>query len=193
MMKRRTLVAGVGSFTASSALIVGTGAFTSASAERSIAVETARDSNALLRLVPNGSLERSGASGGTVEFAFPSKGERASPEPNPNLQDPQGLGTDSVYRFASDVNGSNGLFEAMNQGTQPVDVYGTQIGSTDGVPNVDIFDVSSGNVLTPDDPYTGLGVGNSIRLGFEIDTSEVEARENNPYQITFQIVAEASD
>lgn len=188
-MNRRTVIAGLGSLTASSTLAVGTGAFTSVSAERSITIETAQDSDALLKLDALGEAERSRA-GNTVEFEFPSLREQERDELNP--QNPQGLGTDSVYRFASDVNGSNGLFRITNQGTQSIDVYSTQAGSTDSVPEVDIFAVENGEVLLPDDPYTELGTGESLRLGFEIDTSDVDVRDD-PYEVTLQIVGEATE
>lgn len=187
-MNRRTVIAGLGSLTASSMLAVGTGAFTSVSAERSIIVETAQDSDALLKLDALGKSERSEA-GDTVEFAFPSLAERVTDETNP--QNPQGLGTDSVYRFAGDVNGSDGLLRITNQGTQPIDVYADQVGSTDSVPVVDIFEIESGGVLSPDTPYTDLGTGSSIRLGFEIDTTNVGV-EDSPYEIDLQIAGEAA-
>lgn len=188
-MNRRTLLTGLGTISASSVFAIGTGAFTSVSAERSITVETAQDSDALLKLDAFGATERSSAAD-TVEFEFPSYKEQNSDEVNP--QNPQGLGTDSVYRFANDVNGSNGLFRITNQGTQPIDIYSTQTRSEDGVPEVDIFDVESNKVLLPDDPYTGLGIGKSLRLGFEIDTSDVDVRDE-PYDITLQIVGEAAE
>lgn len=188
-MNRRTLIAGLGSLTASSAFAVSTGAFTSVSAQRSITVETAQDSDALLKLDALGEAERSRA-GDTVEFAFPSLREQERDGVNP--QNPEGLGTDSVYRFASDINGSNGLFRITNQGTQSIDIYSIQTRSTDGVPKVDIFEIESGDVLLPDDGYTGLETGKSIRLGFEIDTSNVDVYEN-PYVISLQIVGEATE
>lgn len=187
-MERRKFIAGLGAFTSGAAATIGSGAFTSVEADRSIQVQTARDSSAFLRMKAIGATERS-QGGDVVDFRFPSLGEQSDIADNPNPQNPQGLGADSVYRFDSDVNGSNGLFIVENQGTQAVQLYSRQ-GDSAAVPDVEIFNVETGNLLTEDDPYDALGVGESINLGFEIDTTGVSIQDD-AYQVDLTIVAEA--
>jgi hypothetical protein len=186
-MKRRKFVLGLGTIAAGSASIVGSGAFTSVEADRTIAVDTAQDSDAFLELDTLGDAERSSA-GDQVEFDFPSLGERENDKINP--QNPQGLGADSIYRFASDVNGSNGLLRITNSGTQPVSVFAEQQTTSD-VPEVDLFDVSTDNLLTSDDPYEDLGVGEELRVGFQINTFGVNVQKES-YDIVLTIVADAN-
>lgn len=184
-MKRRQFVLGLGAVTASGATLLGSGAFTSVSADRTISVETAQDSEAFLELNALGEPERSLA-GDTVEFEFPSLAEQEVDDVNP--QNPQGLGRDSVYRFASDVDGSNGLLKITNNGTQSVDVFAEQQQTSGNVPEVDIFDVETGDLLTSGSPGT-LDVGKEeLKIGFRIDTTGVDTREHD---IDLTIVADA--
>lgn len=182
-MKRRQFVLGFGTVAASGAATVGSGAFTSVEADRTVSVETAQDSDAFLKLDALGEAERSSA-GDLVEFEFPSLGEQADNDVNP--QNPQGLGSDSVYRFASDVEGSNGLLRITNSGTQPVDVFAEQE-TTGNVPEVRIFDVKTGDLLTSENPEE-IGIGEQLHVGFRIDTMGVETSE---YDIVLTIVADA--
>lgn len=177
-MNRRTLLAGASGLVASGVFVTGTGAFSSVSTERQVEVRSASDSQALLRIeaIGTGFGQRS-VNGNTVMFQFPSFRETESDGVNP--QNPGGLGTDSVYRFASDINGSDGLFVVKNRGTQPVDLYGTQQKDSEDIPDVKIFDVHTGTVLTTENPYEDLGVGQELSLGFQIDTTDVEARDQS--------------
>lgn len=188
-MKRRQFVLGLGAVTASGATLLGSGASTSVRADRTISVETAQDSDAFLELDALGAAERSSA-GDVVEFAFPSLAERVGDDVNP--QNPQGLGRDSIYRFASDVNGSDGLLGITNNGTQLVDVYAEQEQKqkTSGdAPVVDIFDIETGDLLTSGNPGA-LDVGREVSVGFRIDTTGVDTREHD---IVLTIVADAED
>jgi hypothetical protein len=187
-MKRRQFVLGLGAVTASGATLLGSGAFTSVRADRTISVETAQDSEAFLELDALGLSGirggRSGA-GNTVAFEFPSLAEQEEDDVNP--QNPQGLGRDSVYRFASDVDGTNGLFLIRNNGTQRVDVFAEQQKTSGDVPEIDIFDVETGDLLTSGSPGT-LDVGTELDVGFRIDTMGVETDEHD---IDLTIVADA--
>lgn len=184
-MKRRQFVLGLGAVTASGATLLGSGAFTSVRADRTISVETAQDSEAFLELDALGEPERSLA-GDTVEFEFPGPDEQDEDDVNP--QNPQGLGRDSVYRFASDVDGSNGLLQITNSGTQSVDVFAEQKTSGD-VPEIDIFDVETGDLLTSGSPGT-LDVEGELNVGFRIDTTGVDTDDHD---IDLTIVADAED
>ena len=185
-MKRRKFILGVGTVAAGSAATVGSGAFTSVEAERNINVETAVDSDAFLELDTRGDPERS-VDGDQVEFEFPSLAEQTNNDPNP--QNPQGLGSDSVYRFASDVDGGT-LLRITNSGTQSVDVFARQDDSDPDEPEVALFNVDADGpgLLTPESPHEGLGTGEELRVGFQIDTTDVDV---DGYTVTLTIVADA--
>ena len=186
-MRRRQFILGLGTIAAGSAAAVGSGAFTSVEADRTISAEVAQDSDAFLELDAPGEAERSSA-GDQVEFEFPSLAEQT--DVDVNEENPQGLGADSVYRFASDVEGSDGLLRITNSGTQPVDVFAEQE-TTEDVPEVDIFGVEpETELLTPENPFEDLGVGEELRVGFEIDTFGVDVQDDS-YDIALTIVADA--
>lgn len=191
-MKRRTLIAGLGSLTASGVFAVGSGAFTSVSAQRTVTVETAADFSALLNLTQRGTGERSEFDGtpSQLEFNLPGDDEGGYPTGNPT--DPAGLGTDSVYRFGRDAKGDvAGLFSIENQGTQPVHVYSTQT-QTGGVPEVTMYNVENGGLLTESSPSNSLSVGDGVLCGLEVDTHGVPVQESE-YDVTLTINAVAAD
>ena len=186
-MRRRQFILGLGTIAAGSAAAVGSGAFTSVEADRTISAEVAQDSDAFLELDAPGEAERSSA-GDQVEFEFPSLAEQT--DVDVNEENPQGLGADSVYRFASDVEGSDGLLRITNSGTQPIDVFAEQQ-TTGDVPEVDIFGVEpETELLTPGNPFKDLEVGVELRVGFEIDTFGVDVQDDS-YDIALTIVADA--
>ena len=193
-MNRRTFVLGLGTIATGSAAAVGSGAFTSVEADRNISVETADDSAAFLQLDALGANERS-MDGDRVSFSFPSQDETLTDDEivgegdNPNPQNPQGLGSDSVYRFASDVNGGT-LLRITNSGTQPVDVFARQDDIDPDEPEVTLFDVDAdgSGLLTPESPHEDLGVGEELKVGFQIDTTDVDV---DGYTVTLTIVADA--
>lgn len=189
-MKRRRFITAVGGLTGASGLVVGSGAFNFANVERTVSISVVDDRNAFLRLTQRGSGERSEVDGhpDTIEFSIPGDDEDDYPSGNPT--DPDGLGTDSVYRFDQDAAGDEvGLFGITNQGTQPVEVYSTQ-STTNGVPSVTIFDVESGNLLTEGSSSAPLGVGEQLLCGLEIDTHGVSIRSES-YDVQLSIIAEA--
>lgn len=189
-MKRRTLLASLGGVTVSGIFAVGTGAFTSVSAQRNVSVSVADDDEAFLKLTQRGSGERSETDGvpEKIELQLPGDDEGDYPAGNPT--DPEGLGTDSVYRFAEDAaHDEAGLFGVQNQGTQPVEVYSTQ-SVTGGIPSVTIFDVETGDRLTESDPSSELDTGEKLLCGLEVDTHGVAAN-NNGYDVSLTINAVA--
>ncbi|WP_157501862.1 hypothetical protein [Halobacterium sp. CBA1126] len=187
-MRRRTLIAGLGSLTVSSAFTMGLGAFTSVSATRTVNVDVADDNGAFLRLSEIGEGRRSYKDGDTVAFDIP-----APDEEDYGGTDPEGVGTDSVYRFSGDAaHDEPGLFSVTNQGTQPVEVYATQQ-TTEGVPSVAIYDVETGDRLTETSPSTPLAVGGGPLLcGLEIDTHGVPVKADE-YEISLTITAVATN
>lgn len=191
-MNRRTVIAGLGSLAASGLLAVGSGAFTSTSVNRSVSIRTAADYDAVLTLKQRGTGHRSIFDGtpSELEFEIPSSEEGEYPTDNPT--DPDGLGTDSVYRFGQDAAADqDGLFSVENQGTHSVEVYSTQP-KTSGVPSVTIFDVATGNKLTKSSPSPPLDVGEKLLCGLEIDTHGVDVRAAE-YELTLTINAVASE
>ena len=56
-MKRRTLLVGLGSAAAGSAVVFGSGAFTQVSADRGVTIGIDRDSEALLALIANDDID----------------------------------------------------------------------------------------------------------------------------------------
>ena len=187
-MNRRTLLATIGSLTATSAAAIGTGAFTSVSATRAISVDVAADDRALLRLREQGAGRRSFEDGDELGFDFPSPDEDEY-----GGTDPDGLGPDSVYRFSSDASqDERGLFDITNQGTQPVNVYSTNDAAADE-PSVTMYNIATGELLTEDDPYSSLKVGDSpLVCGLEIDTHGVPVQDGD-YDIKLIINAVAAD
>ncbi|MFC4825794.1 hypothetical protein ACFO9K_16180 [Halorussus aquaticus] len=160
------------------------------SGERTVTVKTADDNNAFLALYEQGEGRRSYKDGDVVGFDIPSPDEDEYPEGAPT--DPDGLGTDSVYRFGKDAAGDDkGLFRIENQGTQAVKVY-SEASSTDEQPSITAFDVETGRRLTEGTPSDLLGVGDSLYCGLEIDTHGVGVRDEE-YEATLTIVAEAPE
>jgi hypothetical protein len=110
-MKRRQVLAALGAASSGGALLTGTGAFTSVSADRTVSVAVASDTDALLRLAPckgskNGDYV-TGASNGALSVDLS--------ESNENV-----LG-DGANADATTV--IDDIFEICNQGTQPVGVW----------------------------------------------------------------------
>ena len=108
-MNRRTFLATLGTATAGTSAAVGTGAFTSVSANRSVSVRTADDSNALLGLVPGdtGLVEESD---GTLQVNLDGTGTPAS-----------GVNFNAVTQVGSHENPEDDhAFKIVNQGTQSV-------------------------------------------------------------------------
>ena len=192
-MKRRNFVVGVGSLAAGGGAIVGTGAFSSAETDRTISVETADDDDAYLRLT-EGDKARDDRSfrdtDGVLGFTFTGLREQREDQFDTNPENPEGLGEDTVYHFGRETDGKP-LFRAENQGTKAVDLYAVQT-ETEGLPEVTLFNVETGALLTEATPYEGLSPGEQIPLGFEIDTRGIEKRDV-PYDIRLTIVAETTD
>lgn len=185
-MRRRTFIAGLGATAFGGSAIVGSGAFTSVEAGRSITVEVEDDHSAFLVLDEIDEGERADLDGGQLKFQFPGQSEDEYPDGDET--DPDGVGSDSVYRFSSDAGGDGpGLFEVGNQGTQPVEIYSMQA-DTEGVPSVTMFDVETGELLTAGDPSEPIGVGETLLAGLQIDTHDVDV---DSYDVVLTIHATA--
>lgn len=184
-MRRRRFVLGLGALTAGAAA-VGTGAFSTVEADRSVTVNVEEDYDAYLALEEVGRGGRSELDGGELTLDIPGESEDEY-----GGTDPAGVGTDSIYRFGSDASGDpgDGLFTVTNHGTQPVSVYSSQT-QTEGVPEVTIYDVGTGRLLTETTPSDVLALGETLRCGIEVDTHGVDIREMD-YDVTLTITAVA--
>jgi hypothetical protein len=185
-MQRRKLLAAMGSLTAGGAAALGTGAFTSVSADRSVAVDVADDSDAFLAIepqaTPNGNEYASVNADGTVELDF-SETETGGGGLNRNAE--------TIIRD---------ILQVRNQGTQDVIVGVTglpdfmSIYTDDGGVaangnstslNQDSYDPSSGNLALVRVGETMNDVGVIFRLKGE-DASPLEDFSGT---LTFNAVA----
>ena len=186
-MKRRHLIIGIGGLIGTST-IVGSGAFSAVSATRDVSVAVANDYEAYLTLTQRGSGKRSTLDGPASEISFDIPG---SDDSEYGGTDPDGVGTDSVYRFAEDAaSDQSGLFAVENSGTDPIRVFGSQ-DSTSGVPTVNIFNVTTGDLLTKASPSTTLTVGDQLICGLEINTEGVDPRDEE-YSLDLTINANST-
>ncbi|MYL16822.1 hypothetical protein GLW36_09220 [Halorubrum terrestre] len=109
MTNRRKFLAGVGALATGSAAAVGTGAFTSVSANRTVNVALADDSNAFVGLEP-GDSELVVQSGSTLQVNLDGTGADGS-----------GANMDAVTTIGDPDNPqTNHAFKIIHQGTQPV-------------------------------------------------------------------------
>lgn len=188
-MRRRRFITALGGATGVGSLVFGSGAFNFANVERSVSISVVDDRDAFLRLTQRGTGERSEVDGNPDTLAFNIPGDD---EDEYGGTDPDGLGTDSIYRFGEDAaHDESGLFGVENQGTQPVEVFSTQE-TTAGVPSVTMFDVETGNLLTESSPSGPVTVGEQLVCGLEIDTHGVPVQEDE-YDVTLTINAVATD
>lgn len=174
-----------------SSLAVGSGAFTSVSAQRSVAVEVAQDDQALLGLQDLGAGNGAFGAGRSDEnadskiaFQFPGAGQ----------DEELGLGVDSVYEFDKDSaepgfeDPEHGLFQIMNQGTQPVEVFSRH--QTDSNLEIELYDVADSDKEALRDSLPVLDEGDSINVGFRIRTFGVVPGEFNE---TLTLIAEVPE
>lgn len=181
-MKRRTLLGTIAGIGGTGVLSLSTGAFSYVNTDRSMTVEVVDDPDAYLGLNEVGDGGRSAKDGGKLKFRFPGAFEW-------DATNADGLGSDSVYRFAKDAKDeTNGLFTVENRGTKPVRVFSSQ-STTDDVPSVTVFDVDTGELLTENNPSQQIGVGEKRWCGLEIDTHGVDVRDQM-YRLTLTIHAE---
>ncbi|WP_436903003.1 hypothetical protein [Halovenus halobia] len=186
-MKRRTLIAGVGSVLASGTLALSSGAFSSVRADRRVTVSAAEDDDALLNLNSLGDGRGLGGNGrsiensdGQVEFFFPGIGLQ-------NDDDSLGLGTDSVYEFDRDsaAGAEEGLLRITNQGTQELGVW--SLHETESEIGIELYDVTDPQRTALRDRPASLGVGERLDVGFRIRTFDAEI---SSFDETLTIVAE---
>ncbi|MFB6179013.1 MAG: hypothetical protein ABEI77_04735 [Halorientalis sp.] len=127
-MERRKFLIGAGSLAAGSAAAMGTGAFTSVQADRSVSVNVAKDSNALLALKKTTDNKNKDYAKTTSsnEIKIDISGS------NGNLSEgPSGLNQDAETRIFD-------IFTIQNQGTQPAVVWVPPGSVSDDQPSTDV-------------------------------------------------------
>ena len=185
MANRRKFLAGLGALASGSAAAVGTGAFTSVSADRTVSVDVADDSDALLAIepqaTPNGS-EYASTSDGTIELDFSETsvgGGGLSRNAETTIRDilqVRNQGTQDV------IVGVSGLPEFMSIYTDDGSVAAN--GSSTSL-NQDSYDPSSGSLALVEVGETMNDVGVIFRLKGE-DASSLEDFSGT---LTFNAVA----
>jgi hypothetical protein len=185
-MQRRKLLATVGSLAAGGAAAMGTGAFTSVSANRSVDVQVADDSVALLRLnatAGNRNSDYADESGNQISIDLT--------DGNSNLsENPSGVNKDAVTTIYD-------IFSIENQGTQAALVYvspsslkddGAFDTSDDGVYIDPQFSDAPNASSAPDTSSLGtLGNGNNFGsltgIGGSVDDFETDVLDNNTTKV----------
>lgn len=176
-MKRRRFLAGLGGLGAAGTAVVGSGAFTAATAERSVSVTVADETDAYLSLVegpePNGVFADNLGSGmqGELFLDFNS---------NPGVSgDGTGLAKESVYEF-------DHVFEITNQGTQEVELSAA---FDDDSHEMDLAFYAGGATGDPPALDATLGVGDTAEIGVYIATNDAAVSD---HQFTATLSADAT-
>ena len=184
LMNRRTLLGLMGSGVGSMA-VIGSGAFNIASAEREVTVDVVRDSDAYLKLDAVGPVNRS-SDGDLVRFDIP--GLREGEGDEFNEQNPTGVNSDAITRL-SGVDSTDGLLAITNQGTEPIDVYAVHDPGPKE-PEIGLFNIETGDLLTESSPLENLTIGEEVRVGIEIDATDISVGE---YSLVLTLVGETSN
>jgi hypothetical protein len=198
-MKRRKMLAGLGSVAAGGAAVVGTGAFTSVTADRTVDVTVAGDASAYLGLEPVGASPNSDyvvVNGGEVSLDFSGDDGDSS---GGGAVDGDGFNPDATTRI-------NDLLQVTNQGTQDASFWVNieNLGAGSGFVTIEAsgyptFDSSFGSTTGASDqlaydggnagsvaPYT-LDEGEDIYLHLIVDAS---GQSPNSFSGTVTFVAE---
>lgn len=153
-MKRRKLIASIGSLAAAGAAGIGTGAFTSVEADRNVSVELANDAEAFLMFDP-------GLKSSTNDtFASYEDGLLVLDFDETEVGG-QGVNHAAVSQFDQ-------VFKLVNHGTQRVNIWFEH-----DLPGVTFyrFDPDSNSLDGPENAKIGLAVGAHMKIGVEIDTT----------------------
>lgn len=173
-MKRRQLLAGLGTAIAGGSLALGTGAFTSVEATRSVNVSVANEDTAYLAISPT---DDENATFVTQDSSANNELAVDINDATGTQDDGDGVGLDSVYEFDS-------VFQVQNQGTQEVDVSIGTLSDDDFDPSASGLTVAfydGEDASTSLDPSTGspviLGTGESADIGLKVETAEPDLKD----------------
>lgn len=186
MPSRRSILLGAGALVASGGAVLGTGAFTTVQAERTVEVETAGDGNAFLALEPISGSDNSDeyaeiTGDGLLEVTIPDVNLNAITHIDRVFQVINNGTQDVVLYFEERPGSNNGNDKAIDVGARTDQLQANSIGVNDqptGNGNVDT-DIADLSGPSPPDTYAGygdlgvyLGTGESLEVGFYIDTSD---------------------
>ena len=186
MLRRRTLLLGAGALFAGGGAMLGTGAFTTVQAERTVEVETAGDSNALLTLdIISGSANSAEyaeiTGNGLLEVTIPDVNLNAITHIDRVFQVTNN-GTQPVVLYFEERPGSdNPDGNAIDVGARTDQLKADSIGPSDqptgnGIVGDDIADLSAPSLPDTGAGYADLGVkidvGETLEVGIYIDTSD---------------------
>lgn len=167
-MNRRNVLVGLGTIVAGGGAALGTGAFSSVQADRTVSLDVASDSSALLGI--------------SVTDAIAGSGEEATIDLSASNLDADGLNIDATTVFEEAVT-------ITNQGSDDVTSISFDA-DTSGTAEIDSinFDLSDGQ----DEPSTtALTTGNGLDYDLEIVTTE-DASDGGSFNITVTISASTS-
>ncbi len=155
-MRRRRVLAALGTAAAGGSAILGTGAFTGVEADRSVEVEVVDDADALLAIAPsdgpNGAFV-TGADAGAATLDL---------SPSNDAVPGAGVNDDAVTEL-------DDVFRLVNQGTQPVGVWIAAAGGS----AVEFYRRDDpATTLVGEDSAVCLGVGERVRVGVRVDTTD---------------------
>lgn len=170
-MERRTLLFGLGTAVAGSAVVLGSGAFTHVQAGRHVTIRIDEDSQALLGLVPNGDLKAIETDGGELTIDSSNLGGEG-----------QGFNTDATVELGATDDDAFGEGDVGKDAFKVVNNFDQEITVT-----VDVTDAQPGDagelilVLTDSDDNTErsseeiektLGADEELLAALEFDTHE---------------------
>jgi hypothetical protein len=160
-VRRRRVLAALGTAAAGGSAVLGTGAFTSVEADRSVEVEVANDADALLAIVPSDEPNGAFVTGADAGAA------RLDLSPSNDAVPGEGVNDDAVTEL-------DDVFRLVNRGTRPVGVWiAAATGSTVDFYRRDDPDAT----LVGEDNAVCLGVGESVRVGVRVDTRETSTTD----------------
>ncbi len=186
---RREVLIGFGGLIAGGGALIGTGAFTTVQAERTVEIETAGDATAFLGLEPtsgpNGQ-EFADGSGETLEVTIGDGNSGVNLNAITHIDEVFQVtnnGTQDVVVYFEERPGSdNPDGNAIDVGARTDQFTVSSVGESDQPTSNGIVDTDVADLSAPDAPNTGaagygdigilLGVGNTLAVGFYIDTSD---------------------
>jgi len=172
-MRRRNFITAIGTLSAGAGIAMGTGAFTTTSAQRSFTVSTANDDQGLLSLrIGSGgeadAIVNNTSTNNVVSFEFTNINRNAYTAFD-SLLEVTNLGTQNDLAISeltfTPVDGDG---DEVNSADSPVKVY---LPGTDPMEE-DTFTLNGlENTITDFDGDSSLGTGDSVQVGFVIDTT----------------------
>ncbi|THE65214.1 hypothetical protein D8Y22_08350 [Salinadaptatus halalkaliphilus] len=152
-MNRRNVLVGLGTIVAGGGAALGTGAFSTVTAERTVSVETAGDSDAFLALTAaEGAEDYVDTDGDTIEIDIGGDGD--------------GINQDALTRFEE-------LVEITNNGTNSVDISASIVESSD---EADVL-----TLIEEFGEDNSLGGTESTTFGLAIELREAEVGSGTSY------------